>query len=419
MTLLTDEDKKNILNYKYNGGDSSPVYKYVLSPIAQFFVDNFLPRWLAPNMVTLLGLAASIISLYLTLLFNPSLDKEAPRWVYVVTGLCVLAYQTFDNMDGKQARRTGSSSALGMLFDHGCDALNSGIMCIPLASVMMTGWSTKFFMCMWSGFVPFYFQAFEEYYVGEMVLPPFNGPTEGLLIAAAMCFISAYAGPQFWHHVIYVVPDSICNSFRASMDAVSFPAAGGASAAISECVLWHFKEITPFSVITLFAVTSSSIIAVQQTYTVMMHVRHKENSVWSVTAALLDLLPFLAFFPSVLTWFAMSQLAFPQFPLIAFLYAAAVNVEILMHIMVKHICNGKLQPLERHGALLAPLLPLLSWAAQVSNRFSAVLLRAEFVVMVTLSGYATYSAAAFLYQICSEFAMLLNLYILVLGKRDN
>lgn len=26
-------------------------------------------------------------------------------------------------MDGKQARRTGSSSPLGQLFDHGCDAL--------------------------------------------------------------------------------------------------------------------------------------------------------------------------------------------------------------------------------------------------------------------------------------------------------
>jgi len=26
-------------------------------------------------------------------------------------------------MDGKQARKTGNSSPLGMLFDHGCDAL--------------------------------------------------------------------------------------------------------------------------------------------------------------------------------------------------------------------------------------------------------------------------------------------------------
>ena len=32
-----------------------------------------------------------------------------------------------DNMDGKQARRMGTSSALGLLFDHGCDAINAGL----------------------------------------------------------------------------------------------------------------------------------------------------------------------------------------------------------------------------------------------------------------------------------------------------
>jgi ethanolaminephosphotransferase len=32
----------------------------------------------------------------------------------------------FDEMDGKQARRTGNSSPLGMLFDHGCDAFTVG-----------------------------------------------------------------------------------------------------------------------------------------------------------------------------------------------------------------------------------------------------------------------------------------------------
>lgn len=35
--------------------------------------------------------------------------------------------QTLDNLDGKQARRTGSSSPLGLLFDHGCDAFNTTV----------------------------------------------------------------------------------------------------------------------------------------------------------------------------------------------------------------------------------------------------------------------------------------------------
>jgi len=37
-------------------------------------------------------------------------------------------YQTLDAIDGKQARRIHCSSALGELFDHGCDALSIGMM---------------------------------------------------------------------------------------------------------------------------------------------------------------------------------------------------------------------------------------------------------------------------------------------------
>ena len=41
-----------------------------------------------------------------------------------------------DNMDGKQARRTGSSSPLGMLFDHGCDALTTFLFACGLGTVV-------------------------------------------------------------------------------------------------------------------------------------------------------------------------------------------------------------------------------------------------------------------------------------------
>lgn len=49
--------------------------------------------------------------------------EEAPRWVYLVTAASVVLYVNLDCIDGKQARRTKSSSPLGQLFDHGCDAL--------------------------------------------------------------------------------------------------------------------------------------------------------------------------------------------------------------------------------------------------------------------------------------------------------
>lgn len=45
-----------------------------------------------------------------------------PSWMYTFGGVTILMYANLDSLDGKQARRTGSSSPLGQLFDHGVDA---------------------------------------------------------------------------------------------------------------------------------------------------------------------------------------------------------------------------------------------------------------------------------------------------------
>jgi hypothetical protein len=53
-------------------------------------------------------------------------------------------YQTLDAIDGKQARRTGTSSPMGELFDHGCDSVsngkgNNGFNCVHLIGPYGTG----------------------------------------------------------------------------------------------------------------------------------------------------------------------------------------------------------------------------------------------------------------------------------------
>ncbi len=205
MPILSTEERLNVRNYKYHGGDSSPIYKYVLSPFAQFCVDNFTPMWVAPNLVTLTGLFVAVIATVLTLIYNPMLTSVGPRWLHLVTGASIFVYQTLDNMDGKQARRTGSSSALGMLFDHGCDAINACLTAISMSSVLGTGWTYKMFLPLCCGFIPFYFQTWEEYYLGAMVLPPFNGPTEGLLICVTSCFFTFAYGTE-WFQTVQSIP---------------------------------------------------------------------------------------------------------------------------------------------------------------------------------------------------------------------
>jgi phosphatidylglycerophosphate synthase len=48
-----------------------------------------------------------------------TLSQPVPQWTIFYACFCGFMYQTLDAVDGKQARRTGSSSPLGQLFDHG------------------------------------------------------------------------------------------------------------------------------------------------------------------------------------------------------------------------------------------------------------------------------------------------------------
>ena len=73
---------------------------------------------MAPNLVTILGLGINILSFLFIWIYDTQLNKELPWWVYVYNGLSIYAYNILDALDGKQARRTNSSSGLGACFDH-------------------------------------------------------------------------------------------------------------------------------------------------------------------------------------------------------------------------------------------------------------------------------------------------------------
>ena len=204
MTVMTRKELSNLTKYKYNGGDRSYIYEYVLSPWAQFCVDTFVPQWVAPNLITFFGLLFSLCSFVAVAMYNPTLGTDGPRWLGLLTAVNLFIYQTLDNMDGKQARKTGTSSPFGMLFDHGVDAINTGLLMIPFCSAMGTGATPRMCIFFAFGYMPFFTQTWEEYYREELVLPVVNGPTEGLLLAMIACLSSYLYGSD----ILYVVSAS-------------------------------------------------------------------------------------------------------------------------------------------------------------------------------------------------------------------
>ncbi|KAL8193108.1 hypothetical protein R6Q57_027012 [Mikania cordata] len=129
-------------------------------------------------------------------IYSPHLDSPPPRWVHFAHGLLLFLYQTFDAVDGKQARRTSSSSPLGELFDHGCDALACALEALAFGSTAMCGRNTFWFWVISA--VPFYGATWEHYFTNTLILPAVNGPTEGLMLIYVVHFFTSIVGAEWW-----------------------------------------------------------------------------------------------------------------------------------------------------------------------------------------------------------------------------
>jgi phosphatidylglycerophosphate synthase len=83
-----------------------------------------IPVWVAPNLITFIGWIFIIFSYANMLTYDYTFEQNIPSWCFFFAAASIWIYSTLDAVDGKQARRTKSSSPLGQLFDHGCDSFS-------------------------------------------------------------------------------------------------------------------------------------------------------------------------------------------------------------------------------------------------------------------------------------------------------
>ena len=199
--VLSEGALIHLKSYKYSSVDKSYISRYILKHYWNAFV-NVLPLWLAPNMVTLLGFFFILGNVGLLAILMPDLVGPGPQWIYFSFAFGLWMYSTMDNVDGKQARRTGTSSGLGELFDHGIDSLNCTLGSLLETAAMgygpsKTGAFTAIIPCL-----PMFFSTWETYHTHTLYLGYFNGPTEGLILACSIMILSGIYGPQIWHSKI-------------------------------------------------------------------------------------------------------------------------------------------------------------------------------------------------------------------------
>ena len=195
---IEDEYIDNLIGYKYSGGDKSVLYRFVINPFCNWFV-NYLPKWLAPNVITVSGFFFNLFNLILTCIYSGMKGGDPiPSWVCIVCAISYTTYIIFDYTDGKQARRLNASSPLGLLFDHGTDACTTFYATIVTGCIIYYSNIHQYLLLYFPLSFTFFINTWEEYYVGELVLPEVNGVAEGTLLIDIFYIISAIYGSDFY-----------------------------------------------------------------------------------------------------------------------------------------------------------------------------------------------------------------------------
>jgi ethanolaminephosphotransferase len=352
--------------HRYHGRDHSLLYAYVLSPWAEWCVARLAPLWLAPNAITALGIAAQLAAFVCLWCHCPALapGDAPPPWTAWLAAAALFVYQTADNMDGKQARRTGSASPLGLLFDHGLDSINGAILG-PLITHMVIGPSAiggglvAFYICA----VPFVLNTWEEFHTHEFHLPVVNGPNEGLAVLMAAYAGTALAGGRaVWaqpasHPALVALARGARPLFAAAhMAAGSPPAAAWAAAAQPPA---HADLIL---VLTLGAALATGALHVATVARHVLFVRREGAA--GLAAAAGRLLPFATLMAAAGAWLrvAPTAVAARAHPWGFYLAIGSSLADLTSKLNLAHVAGQAYRPPWAGIALLA-LAPLLAACA--------------------------------------------------------
>lgn len=326
--FITEEGARNLPTFKYRGSDASLMYQYVLSPLAAKLTELLIPKWFSANLLTVLGLVPSIIGYSTICYYSPDLKSKVPSWCWLLQAFCTFVYQTIDNMDGKQARRTGSSTALGLLIDHSVDAINISMGSLSLMAVFHLGDnSTHCFLTWLTGAFPFFFGTWEEFYTGALAMPAFNGPTDGVISIVVLYLISGLADDytKWWDTPAPAYIGSVWGLTR------------------KHCVmLFALTAITIFMILNVITVVTTELQRAKELGASPRARRNKHQAPGKprVRDALAVLIPFVMGSALFYSWLQLSHSAvFFRHPRLVFVLAGLVFTKLVTHLQLSFVCG--------------------------------------------------------------------------------
>ncbi len=150
-----------------------------------------IPASITPNTLTIIGQICAVLSAVATWF-----AVNGQPIFYLLSCVLLLAYLTFDNIDGAHARRTKQTSVLGEFLDHGLDGLASTAVLIMTGLILRMDQSWLVLLCALGafGFVALFW---EQFRTGLLVIPRFSS-TEGVTVLVVYQLVSLFAGSPDW-----------------------------------------------------------------------------------------------------------------------------------------------------------------------------------------------------------------------------
>ncbi|XP_037052461.1 ethanolaminephosphotransferase 1-like [Bradysia coprophila] len=202
---LSDVELERLATYKYTASQTPLLCDNVMRKFYIWCI-NYIPLWMAPNLLTFTGFFLNVANFCLTAYYDFDLDATShpideypiPRWVFLVVSINFFLAYTIDNIDGAQARRTGSASPLGEVIDHGLDVYSANF----IMGYIFSLFGRIDFPVMWMHLVTFtiylsfYLPFFAQYHTKVLAFPQsYHMVMFGCTLAPLAAFMF---GPQIY-----------------------------------------------------------------------------------------------------------------------------------------------------------------------------------------------------------------------------
>jgi len=366
--ILSEAQIRKLKEHKYSSSCIS-----ILDPPMQKYWNwlvTLVPLWVAPNLITIVGLAINILTSVILMYYSPTATEQAPWWATLLCAVGLFLYQSLDAIDGKQARRTGNSSPLGELFDHGCDSLSTVFVSIASCCAVQLGeypgW--MLFQCLTASTL-FYCAHWQTYVSGTLTFGKID-VTEGQIVVMLVMVVSSIA----------------------SFHNVDFWAAN----------LYSFRLLSLKQLMTVIGVVCALFSLLGTFEKIITGGAGRHGSTIAGTSVLSPMMPLLCVIvPAAVIAFKSEQAVFHNHPILYVLLFGIIGAKITNRLVVAHMCKSEIH--HRDPALLAPLLLFLN---QYFNNFLS-----EYYLLLFGFAWASFDLVWYCSGVCLEICNALNVYL--------